>query len=428
FFEHLSRDWPKRLTEKDLWKQLYHLPLQEFQNIKAKLKSRLLNFLRDYVRDHLLNVAHKRPELATVLSLLNERTILVTHAKRLATYKRADLLIRNIERMKRLFPKDMAILFIFAGKAHPSDGEGQDVLRRIMDYSRHPELKGHILFIENYEIQIGRRLMAGSDLWLNTPLRPLEACGTSGMKAGINGTLNFSVADGWWPEAYNGRNGWMVGTPQELFDAELQDLYDADQIFEIFEHEVFPLFRDHLKGGNGWAERIRESMISLIPFVAAERMMNEYDKTFYSPAIARANALRSGNFQPLTSLIGMKDQLLKNWSRIQFADAKVSGIFGPSLVRTKAFRLDVLLKHPDLPAEYLDVQALFHSQNSQRRTGTHHQSLELVEIGEGESHWRIKGANRPPGSYTLSVRVLPRVASLNELEPLDLGLHLVKWL
>ncbi|MEK6625972.1 MAG: alpha-glucan family phosphorylase, partial [Bdellovibrionota bacterium] len=293
FFEVLGDEWPKRLRDADFWLQLENLPLERVAEKKRILKERLISWIKKRLVQY-IDRGTERPEYAEILARLDENTLIITHAKRMAPYKRADILFEDADRLAEIINRSpVPILFIYAGKAHPSDGLGQEALQRISRWSKDPRFRGSVLVLEDYDLSYARRLLSGSDMWLNTPLRPLEASGTSGMKGAINGTLHFSVADGWWPEAYNGSNGWMIGDGSELWDKTLQDDYDRARIFSLLENEIL---RDFVKPAGqafspAWITRVRESIYTILPFVASERMMADYEQRLYQPALKAAQDL-----------------------------------------------------------------------------------------------------------------------------------------
>lgn len=280
FDETLGYHWRKHVQDREFWKQLEKVPFDAILQTKLRLKKRLMDWIYQKLSDELSRGSGKL-EYARTLARLDSHTLVMTHAKRMAPYKRADLLFQDPDRLGELLRKSpFPILFLYAGKAHPADGLGQQMIQKITQWSRDPRFMGSVLMLEDYDLSFARRLMSGSDIWLNTPLRPLEASGTSGMKAAINGTLHLSIADGWWPEVYNGKNGWMIGNGSELWDQPIQNSYDCARIFHVLENDVLKNFISE-----AWVYRIRESILTSIPFVSSERMFDDYEKKLYRPAL-----------------------------------------------------------------------------------------------------------------------------------------------
>jgi starch phosphorylase len=221
-------------------------------------------------------------------TLLDSDALTIGFARRFATYKRADLIFRDIERIKRLLLDfHRPVQLIFAGKAHPADDPGKSLIQSIYNMAKNNELGGRVAFVEDYEMHMARYLTQGVDVWLNTPRRPREASGTSGMKAAVNGVPNLSILDGWWVEGYNGANGWAIGKNIEYTDRELQDHEDAESIYRLLEDEIVPLYydRDHDDVPRGWAEIMRNSIRSNAPMFSMTRMIKEYTTQLYIPAM-----------------------------------------------------------------------------------------------------------------------------------------------
>ncbi len=218
--------------------------------------------------------------------MLDPKILTIGFARRFSTYKRGDLILRDLERVTRIFTnKEYPVQIIFAGKAHPRDEEGKRLIQRVVEWSNRPEVAHRVAFIENYDAYVSRNLVQGVDLWLNNPRRPLEASGTSGQKVGFNGGLNLSVLDGWWPEGYNGRNGWAIGQEIEGLDPAAQDDLDASSLYDVLEYEIIPMFYDRDEKGipRRWIARMKEAIRTLNPVFNTDRMVAEYVLKMYEP-------------------------------------------------------------------------------------------------------------------------------------------------
>ncbi|HAZ11327.1 MAG: hypothetical protein A2X86_20385 [Bdellovibrionales bacterium GWA2_49_15] len=430
FFEVLGDQWPKRLADVDFWSQLENLPLERVAEKKRILKGRLISWIKKRLVEH-IDRGTGRPEYAEILARLDENTLIITHAKRMAPYKRADILFEDADRLAELMNKSpVPILFIYAGKAHPADGMGQEVLQRIARWSKDPRFRGAVLVLEDYDLSYARRLLSGSDIWLNTPLRPLEASGTSGMKAAINGTLHFSVADGWWPEAYNGSNGWMIGDGTELWDKTLQDDYDRARIFSLLENEIL---RDFVKPAGqafspAWITRVRESIYTVLPFVASERMMADYEQKLYQPALRAAHDLKKDHFTELRNLTNFKKTLLEHWHLLAFEDVDSEGLETDNIPRSKPAEVVVELSHPNLTVEHIRVQAILgHQASSHNDIERQVISCECISNNSSSrTKWRLRLDNRKPGDFSLAFRAIARQYS--GFEDAGFELKLVKWM
>ena len=283
---HVDPRFEERLLEIDFEGRVESIPDAELWEAHRQQKNRLVLLLRDRVRDQLARHGRSPDELRSLEHLLDPEVLLVGFARRFATYKRADLVLRELERLRDIAAAEgRPVQFVFAGKAHPADRPGQGLIRRIWDASNHHELRGRVLFVENYDMRIGRIMTQGVDVWLNTPRRPMEASGTSGMKASFNGALNCSVLDGWWCEAYDPSHGWVIGDENEPGDPDDQDRRDADSLYRVLREEIVPHFYERDGAGlpRAWIRRMKRAMGVLIPRFSASRMVREYTERFYFP-------------------------------------------------------------------------------------------------------------------------------------------------
>jgi starch phosphorylase len=284
----LGRDFGDRMLDPGVADEILAIPDAEIWDAHRAQKTRLSTLVRERVRLQLARHGRSPEELRRVQTLLEPETLTLGFARRFATYKRADLLFRDLERLKRIVrDSSRPVQIVFAGKAHPADKPGQDVLRRIFETSMSPELWGHVIVVENYDMRVARFLVQGVDVWLNTPRRPLEASGTSGMKAAANGALNLSVLDGWWAEGYDPAIGWAIGRAQDYDDPEAQDRDDADSLYRLLADEVAPVFYDRDAAGlpQAWVGRMKRSIARLGPRFSTERMVRDYAVRAYLPAM-----------------------------------------------------------------------------------------------------------------------------------------------
>jgi hypothetical protein len=308
------------------------------------------------------------------------------------------------------------------------------LIQKINHFAKQPEFIGKILFIENYDLEFAQKLIAGSDLWINTPLRPLEACGTSGMKAGVNGTLNFAVADGWWPEFYNGKNGWMIGKENDVYRDELQNGLDVNAIFHILETDIIPMYKERNEKGipEKWVEKIKESVRSLIPLVTSERMLDDYYKILYQPAKQCFEELSNNEFSALKKLNECKKNLIQNWEDVSFVDVTVSSPSGDSWMVDDNIEVHVSLKHKGLLIDILEVQAIVESTsgapNRPPKTRTHMFRPEVRgdNCAPDESHWVTTISLDEIGAHSLSLRLQPK--GFKTFRPINMNINLTKWL
>jgi len=283
----LGEDWYERLDDPATWAGLANLPNQTLWQVKQGLKRKLIDFVRRRVHARLTRQGANHDQLTTIHYLLDPDALTIGFARRFATYKRATLLFRDVERLKRLVNHPgRPVQFLFSGKAHPQDEPAKEFIRQVYHFSQEPGLAGRIVFLEDYDINVGRHLVQGVDLWLNNPRRPMEASGTSGQKAALNGTPNLSILDGWWREAYNGKNGWAIGEEQDQADTNLQDALDSESLYRTLEQEVVPAFYTREADGipMTWIALMKAAIASVTPAFSTRRMMKEYVDLMYLPA------------------------------------------------------------------------------------------------------------------------------------------------
>jgi glycogen phosphorylase len=286
--EYLGQDWMERLDDADMWAGLDDIPDEELWDVRLHLKRKLAFYMRERVRDRWTHGGFHPVQVVSSGVLINPYALTIGFARRFATYKRASLVLSDVERLLDIINRpNMPVQIIFAGKAHPADEPGKQLIQQVYRQVKRAETGGRLVFVEDYEMNLARYLVQGVDVWMNTPRRPYEASGTSGMKAALNGALNFSVLDGWWREAYNGRNGWAIGEDKELESQNVQDAQDAESLYSTLENEIIPLYydRDPQEISREWIARMRDSMKTNIPQFSTRRMVKEYVERLYVKAL-----------------------------------------------------------------------------------------------------------------------------------------------
>ena len=288
FDKYLGPEWRENRDDPTLWQRIVEVPDEELWEVHLTLKRKLVGYLRERVRTRWVDGRNDPTQVLTSGTLLDPEALTIGFARRFATYKRATLIFRDLERLRRLLLDiHRPVQIVFAGKAHPADDPGKSLIQHIYNLAKHNNMGGRIAFVEDYDMHMSRYLKQGVDVWLNTPRRPREASGTSGMKASLNGIPNFSVLDGWWVEGYNGANGWPVGDATELDNHNAQDDYDADALYRVLEDEIVPLYynRDRDNVPRGWVEIMREAIRSNAPVFSMHRMVKEYTTEMYVKAL-----------------------------------------------------------------------------------------------------------------------------------------------
>ena len=288
--KYLDADWYDNLDDHELMKKLDSIPDPELWGVRLHLKRKLTFYMRERVRDRWTLGGFHPVQVVSSGVLINPYALTIGFARRFATYKRANLILSDIERLLDIINRpNMPVQIIFAGKAHPADEPGKQLIQKVYCTVKKAETGGRLVFLEDYDMNLARYLVQGVDVWMNTPRRPYEASGTSGMKAAINGALNFSVLDGWWREAYNGRNGWSIGRDEPYESNEIQDVADAEDMYQKLEYEIIPMYynRDPKEMSHEWIARMKDTMKTCIPQFSTRRMVKEYVEKFYAPALKK---------------------------------------------------------------------------------------------------------------------------------------------
>ncbi|MEP7135039.1 MAG: alpha-glucan family phosphorylase [Chloroflexota bacterium] len=286
--QHMGSDWMDRLDDPKLWKKIDSIPDKELWDVRLHLKRKLAFYMRERVRERWTVGGFHPVQVVSSGVLINPYALTIGFARRFATYKRANLMMRDLDRLLEIVNRpNMPVQIIFAGKAHPADEPGKQLIQQVYRTVKKAETGGRIVFLEDYDMNLARYLVQGVDVWMNTPRRPLEASGTSGMKAALNGALNFSVLDGWWRESYNGHNGWAIGEDRDYESSDAQDAKDADDIYNILENEIIPLYydRDPKEISHEWIARIKDNLKTNIPQFSTRRMVKEYVEKLYVKAL-----------------------------------------------------------------------------------------------------------------------------------------------
>ena len=419
----MGADWQTHLATPERWAWVRDLPNADVWAMHRELRGALVAALERHLEATWARRADDPAILRLVLDRLHGDGAVLTFARRFAPYKRAELLLEDPERLARVFERHPDAVLLYAGKAHPADGLGRDLLRRVHAISRRPELLGRVVLLEGYDIDLARRLVSGSDVWVNTPTRGLEASGTSGMKAAINGCLNLSVDDGWWIEGYDGDNGWNISLPSAgIRDAEP---YDRATLFGLLETEVLPCYADRDEGGvpHRWVERMKASVASIIPRFSTRRMLEDYVRLAYDPARADAAALLDDQMRPLLELTDTRARLVERWPELRVEGVEISRLGTDEVPVGAPIPLRLKLLHEGLDAQDLVVEAV--AREGHGGGGRIVQELSSPG-GAGASVWSGALVPQAGGRYELRFRVRPR--QRREGRAGKLGLHIERWL
>ena len=420
----LGVGWMHRLGHPGIWEKIRSIPDHIFWSVRQDIKARLFYMIRARMaRMHTRNYGSEShlDRLLKYADPVNPNVLTIGFGRRFATYKRATLLFNDLDNLRRILAdRARQILFLFAGKAHPADEPGQELIRTLVHMSRQEEFSGRILFIEGYDLHIARRLVSGVDVWLNNPVHPLEASGTSGMKAGMNGVINLSILDGWWDEGYDGENGWAIKPASPEADAHRRDREEARTLYEILQDRVIPLYYERTEGGYspGWIRMAKRSMASLLPRYDASRMLGEYVSKYYIPASRQGSHYSQNGFEAARAVASWKTKVRAAWNgisarRLDTPRARIQ--FGEAMPVEVAVKLNGLA-HTDVCVELL----LLRGAGAGTPVRHTHELLPTGDMGQGE--WRYAVQLKPglAGRLDYRIRIYPRHEFLTH--PFETGL------
>jgi len=319
--QYLQPDWRDQFNEPSVWEQIKDIPDEELHEVHRRRKRRLVNFVRARQTQAATRRQAPAAEVRRASEVLDPNAFTIGFARRFATYKRATLLFRDVERLKKiLLNKDMPVQIVIAGKAHPKDQPGKSYIREVVQLSRDPDLWKHVVFVEDYDMKVGREMVQGVDLWLNNPRRGEEACGTSGMKAAINGNPNLSILDGWYDEAYERSGGWAIGDREAY--SEDQDGLHASAIYYLLENEIVPMFYERREQTpREWMKRVKQSLSYISPAFDCRRMVREYMTELYEPAHEQHRRMMEDGYALARDKAGWNSRIREVWDRIHFVES-----------------------------------------------------------------------------------------------------------
>lgn len=402
--------WSRSVSDHDLW------------NARGRMRAQLVTDARRRVAEAW---QEQNPGLGTpswFSELLDPEVLTIGFARRVPTYKRLTLMLHDEDRLRSLLlHPERPVQLVIAGKSHPADDEGKRLIQRLVEFSREPDVRKRIVFLPNYDIGMAKLLYPGTDIWLNNPLRPLEACGTSGMKAALNGSLNLSILDGWWAEFYDEDNGWAIPSADAAGDGAERDTLEADSMYDLIEHQIAPRFYDRAEGGVPvrWVDSIRHTLATLSPALSADRMVREYVERLYVPAAAAARSIGANAFQPARALSAWKERVTAAWPQVHVTHVESGGVDSvPQVGETLHLRANV--DTGGLGADDIAVEVVYgRARDGDRLDDVKHAVLELAESEPGQPLTFAGSVPLArPGSFGYNVRVVPKnplLASAAEL-------------
>lgn len=411
FERYIGPEWYLNSWDTEASNRIDEIYDEELWRAHEMSRSRLIRTCRELLAIQYGKRNAPKSIISDVDSTLDQDVLTISFARRFATYKRADLLFKDPERLEALINSDThPIQLIFAGKAHPRDNEGKELIKKISQFCHRPSVRHRVVFLEDYDTNIARHLVQGSDVWLNTPRRPLEACGTSGMKAAINGVLNFSVLDGWWCEGYSDDRGWAIGRGEDYQDHAYQDSVESHALYNILEDDIIPSFYDKKIGGipNRWVKMMKASIKMILNHFGAHQMVNKYEKMFYLPAIDQYRSILLNNAEIAKILFEQRKRLNKLWTHIK-VKSPVRVTDGPYTVgETLHLKSEVFLGEL-LPNEV--VVELYYGSLKSIDSVSSSQTVQMTAMedrGNGHYMYGCTLTCKATGRYGFTVRVTPR--------------------
>lgn len=425
--DYFAPDFCKQLDNRELWKKIYDVPNEEIWAIRQLLRQKLVDYIKERYEDNWVKRNDNPSRIMKVLDTINPNTLTIGFARRFATYKRAHLLFTDTNRLNEIVNNpEMPVQFVFAGKAHPADKAGQDLIKHIIEISQRPEFVGKIIFIENYDIQLAKRLVKGVDIWLNTPTRPLEASGTSGEKATMNGVLNFSVLDGWWREGYRPKAGWALQEERVYENQEFQNELDAVNIYAMLENEIIPLF--YLRDDNGipnmWIEYIKNNIAHIAPEFTTHRMIHDYIRNFYEPLFKHGEEIRKNNYAKATDIAIWKQHIYDAWEEIEVVNVDFPDTSKHEYHSGTKYHGEVVLSLKRLKPEEVGIDMVISSDTNQMLEAEEVYGLNYVKTVDGLCFYAIDIELDDPGMFEYALRLYPK----HELLKYKTEMNLVRWI
>ena len=412
----------------DAWKKIFDVSDDEIWNMRMTLKNKFINFVRKDFKERWLKNQGDPTAVMKVVDKINPNALIIGFARRFATYKRAHLLFTDLDRLAKIVNNEQyPVQFIFSGKAHPADGAGQGLIRRIIEISRMPQFEGKIIFLEDYNMIVAKRLVTGVDIWLNTPTRPLEASGTSGEKAEMNGVLNFSVLDGWWYEGYrkDEKGGWALTDKRSFTDQAQQDKLDAATIYSMLENEIIPLyFNKNYKGYSPeWIQYIKRSIGHIAPHYTMQRQLDDYIAKFYIPETDRLKKLVANNFEKAREIVAWKEEVASKWNDVKVEAVFIDEQLGNTLNTGKEYTVGCKIDTAGL-GDSIGVELVYFLEQDGESKFAGRKELNVVAKEGNVVEYKLTSEAKSAGVYRYALRVYPKNAEL----PHRQDFAYVRWL
>ena len=413
-------------SNEEIWHAIYNVPDEEIWETRMALKRKLTDYIRTKFRENWLKNQGDPSRVLSLLNKINPNALMIGFCRRFATYKRAHLLFTDLDRLSKIVnDPEHPVQFLFSGKAHPADGGGQGLIKRIYEISQRPEFLGKIIFLEDYDFRLARRLVSGVDIWMNTPTRPLEASGTSGEKAEMNGVVNLSVLDGWWLEGYREGAGWALTEKRTYQNQSYQDQLDAATIYGLLENEIIPLYynKNSLGFSEGWIRVIKNSIATIAPHYTMKRQLDDYYDKYYNKEAARFKQLAANNYQVAKEIAQWKETVAERWDSIRVVSME-NNIPSDGLTTGVEYCIKVVLDEQGLDdAIGLEFVVIKTDENGEDRVAGVEPFNVIAKAGNLYT-FESKFASSHAGGYRAAIRMYPK----NERLPHRQDFAYVKWI
>jgi starch phosphorylase len=419
---HIGPEYIHCGYDEPLWDKIMNIPDEEIWEAHHKNKQNLVSFIRKKLGDDLAARGYIQPKILRLTRLFNPEYLTMVFARRFAHYKRATLILKDKQRLKEILTNSRKpVQLIFAGKAHPADTVGKNMIKEIIDFAKDYQLEDRVIFLEDYDINVARHLACGADVWLNTPVKENEASGTSGMKAAINGVLNLSVLDGWWPEGYNGKNGWAITAGEFYKGSDLQETAEANQIYDLLEEGITELYYEHNEVGisEKWVKMMKESISSVCRNFNMNRVLMSYVRKLYVPSKNYFEGLCRDNFQPLREAKEQEQQVLKYWSAIKITDLSTSVDREDHVVEADRIDVRCTVNLGGAAAELFCVELFYMPYNDDSFKVI---PMKLQNTDRSLAYYQCTFETEGYGLQNMNVRIKPANETVQDLHP-----ELIKW-
>jgi phosphorylase/glycogen(starch) synthase len=415
-------------TDRDQWDKIYKVDDKRIYEIKKRLKKKLFINIRKRLQSDMMEKHVSPRTLLNISNHLDEKALTIGFARRFATYKRAGLLFRDLDRLSRIVNNpEKPVQFIYAGKAHPHDGGGQDLIKRVFEISQMPQFSGKVLFLENYDIELAKFMVQGVDIWLNTPTRPLEASGTSGEKAVMNGTIHFSVLDGWWVEGYRAFAGWALPKKRAFVNQDLQDDVDAETIYNMLEYEIIPAFYSFNDQGIPveWISHIKNTMTKIAPEFTMKRQLDDYFEKYYSRLFTRSKYLTENNFEKAKEIAAWKKTMREEWDNIEVLNYHFETPGANIYHSGHDYKAEIALNIKKIPKENVGVEFIItHMSKHGEHEFVDSREFNLVSHKNSKCLYRANLIPEKAGTFFYGIRIYPKHKDL----PHKQDFYLLRWI